>query len=87
MGWKPGMRMPAGKNAECDGSSWEQRLRSASPPHTRKSPSALRPRQSIASLSPASEPPLYGLLESLYEPVKLFWEEPFEKRYGFWRGL
>jgi len=34
-----------------------------------------------------SETPLYGLLESLYEPVKLFWEERFERRYGFWRGL
>lgn len=33
------------------------------------------------------ESPLYVLLESLYEQVKLVWEERFEKRYGFWRGL
>ena len=30
--------------------------------------------------------PLYRLLESLYEPVKLAWEERFETRYGFWQG-
>jgi hypothetical protein len=32
-------------------------------------------------------PPLYKLLESLYERVKGCWEERFEGRYGFWRGL
>jgi Putative transposase/Transposase zinc-binding domain len=30
--------------------------------------------------------PLYRLLESLFEPVKLCWEERFEARYGFWQG-
>ena len=30
--------------------------------------------------------PLFQLLESLYEPVKLCWEERFEARYGFWQG-
>jgi hypothetical protein len=30
---------------------------------------------------------LYRLLESLYESVKLLWEERFEARCGFWRGL
>ena len=34
-----------------------------------------------------SQSPLYALLESLYERVKLVWEERFEKRYGFWKGL
>ena len=33
------------------------------------------------------ETPLYVLLESLYEQVELLWEERFEKRYGFWKGL
>jgi hypothetical protein len=32
-------------------------------------------------------PPLYKLLESLYERVKGCWEERFEGLYGFWRGL
>ena len=30
--------------------------------------------------------PLFLLLESLYEAVKLAWEERFEARYGFWQG-
>jgi hypothetical protein len=30
--------------------------------------------------------PLFQLLESLYEAVKLAWEERFEARYGFWQG-
>ena len=30
---------------------------------------------------------LYQLLESHYETVKGMWEERFERRYGFWRGL
>ena len=29
--------------------------------------------------------PLFHLLESLYESVKLAWEERFEARYGFWQ--
>jgi hypothetical protein len=28
-----------------------------------------------------------GLLDTLYERVKGSWEERFERRYGFWRGL
>ena len=28
-----------------------------------------------------------GLLDSLYDRVKGEWEERFERRYGFWRGL
>jgi hypothetical protein len=31
--------------------------------------------------------PLYQLLQSLYDRVKGCWEERFERRYGFWRGL
>ena len=31
--------------------------------------------------------PLYRLLESRYEPVKGAWEDRFENRYGFWRGM
>ena len=30
---------------------------------------------------------LYQLLESHYESVKSVWEDRFERRYGFWRGL
>jgi hypothetical protein len=30
---------------------------------------------------------LYQLLNSHYETVKSLWEERFERRYGFWRGL
>jgi hypothetical protein len=30
---------------------------------------------------------LWGLLDTLYEGVKGQWEERFERRYGFWRGL
>jgi len=30
---------------------------------------------------------LYQLLESHYETVKSVWEDRFERRYGFWRGL
>ena len=30
---------------------------------------------------------MYALLESLYESVKGAWEDLFERRYGFWRGL
>ncbi len=30
---------------------------------------------------------LYQLLESQYESVKSVWEDRFERRYGFWRGL
>ena len=30
---------------------------------------------------------LYQLLDSLYDTVKGLWEERFERRYGFWRGL
>ncbi len=33
------------------------------------------------------ETPLYVLIESLYESVKGAWEDLFERRYGFWRGL
>jgi hypothetical protein len=32
------------------------------------------------------ETPLFQLLESLYESVKLVWDERFEQRYGFWQG-
>ena len=31
--------------------------------------------------------PLYALLESLFETVKGVWEDLFERRYGFWRGI
>ena len=31
--------------------------------------------------------PLYRLLESRYDPVKGAWEDRFEDRYGFWRGM
>lgn len=34
-----------------------------------------------------AETPLYALLASLYETVKGAWEDLFERRYGFWRGL
>jgi hypothetical protein len=34
-----------------------------------------------------AETPLYALLESLFETVKGAWEDLFERRYGFWRGL
>ena len=34
-----------------------------------------------------TETPLYSLLDSLYETVKGAWEDLFERRYGFWRGL
>jgi hypothetical protein len=30
---------------------------------------------------------LYGLVQDLYERVKLLWEERFEPRYGPWRGF
>ena len=30
---------------------------------------------------------LWGLLDTLYERVKGAWEERFERKYGFWRGL
>jgi hypothetical protein len=30
---------------------------------------------------------LWGLLDTHYERVKGVWEERFERRYGFWRGL
>jgi len=30
---------------------------------------------------------LYQLFESHYERVKSVWEDRFERRYGFWRGL
>jgi len=30
---------------------------------------------------------LWGLVDTLYERVKGEWEERFERRYGFWRGL
>jgi hypothetical protein len=30
---------------------------------------------------------LWGLLDTLYERVKEEWEERFERRFGFWRGL
>jgi hypothetical protein len=30
---------------------------------------------------------LWGLLDTLYERVKGSWEERFERRYGYWRGL
>jgi len=39
-----------------------------------------RPRRPTAS-------PLFRLLEALYDRVKLAWEDRFERRYGFWRGL
>ncbi len=41
---------------------------------------AYRPRR-------PAETPLYALLDSLYETVKGAWEDLFERRYGFWRGL
>ena len=31
--------------------------------------------------------PLWGLLDTLYERVKGSWEERFERKYGYWRGL
>ena len=31
--------------------------------------------------------PLWALLDTLYERVKGKWEERFERKYGFWRGL
>ena len=31
--------------------------------------------------------PLWGLLDTLYERVKGSWEERFERKYGFRRGL
>jgi hypothetical protein len=31
--------------------------------------------------------PLWGLLDTLYERVKAVWEERFERKYGYWRGL
>ena len=31
--------------------------------------------------------PLYRLVETLYDEVKGLWEERFERRYGFWRGI
>lgn len=31
--------------------------------------------------------PLYRLAEELYDEVKGLWEERFERRYGFWRGM
>ena len=34
-----------------------------------------------------AETPLYALLESLHETVKGAWEDLFERRYGFRRGL
>jgi Transposase zinc-binding domain len=34
-----------------------------------------------------AETPLYALLESLFETVKGAWEDLFERRYGFWRGI
>jgi hypothetical protein len=34
-----------------------------------------------------AETPLYALLESLFETVKRAWEDLFERRYGFWRGI
>jgi len=43
-------------------------------------PSVYRPRR-------PAETPLYALLESLFEIVKGAWEDLFERRYGFWRGL
>jgi hypothetical protein len=30
---------------------------------------------------------LWGLLDTLYERVKGAWEERYERKYGFWRGL
>jgi hypothetical protein len=30
---------------------------------------------------------LWGLVDTLYERVKGSWEERFERKYGFWRGL
>jgi hypothetical protein len=30
---------------------------------------------------------LWGLLDTHYDRVKGVWEERFERRYGFWRGL
>ena len=32
-------------------------------------------------------PPLYRLVESHFDEVKGQWEERFEGRYGYWRGL
>jgi hypothetical protein len=34
-----------------------------------------------------AQTPLYALLESLFETVKGVWEDLFERRYGFWRGI
>ena len=31
--------------------------------------------------------PLYRLVETLYDKVKGQWEDRFERRYGFWRGI
>lgn len=30
---------------------------------------------------------MYQLVETLYDEVKGTWEERFEHRYGFWRGV
>ena len=46
-----------------------------------------------ANLQPAYRPghprttSLYQLVDKLYETVKGVWEERFERRYDFWRGL
>jgi len=34
-----------------------------------------------------AQTPLYALVESLFETVKGAWEDLFERRYGFWRGI
>ena len=34
-----------------------------------------------------AETPLHSLIEALYDKVKGAWEDLFERRYGFWRGL
>jgi hypothetical protein len=31
--------------------------------------------------------PLYRLVECFYDEVKGQWDEPFEARFGFWRGF
>ena len=43
-------------------------------------PPLYRPRNPRASS-------LYQLLDTHYDTLKAVWEEPFERCYGFWRGL
>ena len=44
------------------------------------------PAQPYRSRNPRASP-LFQLLETFYDQVKLHWEERCQSRYGFWRGL